>query len=117
MSPTSVVEEGYETDETFTTIGSLESYSSHWTKWSDDDDEEPEPSKLPSEEDKRMQPLLRLFSFQERSPPKTFDSGRLNNNPSPSPPLLIPTMTSPADLPHTRSSAPPYRNPTMGSTP
>ncbi|KAK1215534.1 hypothetical protein PQX77_021857 [Marasmius sp. AFHP31] len=75
MSSTSVVEEGYETDKTFTTIGSLESYSSHWTKWSNDDDEEPEPSRPLLEEDKRMQPFLRLFSFQENSLPKTFDNG------------------------------------------
>ncbi|KAK1219064.1 hypothetical protein PQX77_018231 [Marasmius sp. AFHP31] len=65
MSSTSVVEKGYETDKTFTMIGRFESYSSHWTEWSDGDDEELELS----------QPLLRLFSFQEKSHPKTFDNG------------------------------------------
>ncbi|KAK1220943.1 hypothetical protein PQX77_016256 [Marasmius sp. AFHP31] len=83
MSSTSVVEEGYETDETFTTIGSPESYSSHWTKWSDDDYEEPEPSRPLSEEDKRMRPLLRHFSFQGKSLPKTFDDGLPQQQPQP----------------------------------
>ncbi|KAK1230739.1 hypothetical protein PQX77_006162 [Marasmius sp. AFHP31] len=32
ISSTSVIEEGYETDRTFTTISNLESYSSHWTE-------------------------------------------------------------------------------------
>ncbi|KAK1228265.1 hypothetical protein PQX77_008696 [Marasmius sp. AFHP31] len=36
MSSASVVEEGHETNKTFTTI-SIESYSSHWTEWSDND--------------------------------------------------------------------------------
>ncbi|KAK1219062.1 hypothetical protein PQX77_018229 [Marasmius sp. AFHP31] len=83
MSSTSVVEEGYKTDKTFTTIGSLESYSSHWTKWSDDDYEEPEPSRPLSEEDKRMRPLLRHFSFQGKSLPKTFDDGLPQQQPQP----------------------------------
>ncbi|KAK1215017.1 hypothetical protein PQX77_022391 [Marasmius sp. AFHP31] len=74
MSPTSVIEEGYETDKTFTKISILESYLSHWSD-DDDDDDELEPSQPLSEEDKRMQPFLRLFSFQENSLPKTFDNG------------------------------------------
>ncbi|KAK1215326.1 hypothetical protein PQX77_022065 [Marasmius sp. AFHP31] len=45
-------------------------------------------------------------------------AGCLNNNHNPSPsPLLIPTVTSPADLFHTRSPTSPHRNSTMGSTP
>ncbi|KAJ8091380.1 hypothetical protein PM082_015098 [Marasmius tenuissimus] len=60
MSSASVKDEGYESDKTFTTISSLESYSSHWTEWSDD--EEPGPRRPLTEEEKRMQrapsPLL-----------------------------------------------------------
>ncbi|KAK1226132.1 hypothetical protein PQX77_010900 [Marasmius sp. AFHP31] len=103
MSPTSVIEEGHETDKTFTKISILESYLLHR---SDDDNEELEPSQPLSEEDKRMQSFLRLFSFQENSFRRRL--------PQQQRPLAI---TSPADLPHTRSSTSLHRNPTMGSTP
>ncbi|KAK1220068.1 hypothetical protein PQX77_017184 [Marasmius sp. AFHP31] len=93
MSPTSVIEEGHETDKTFTKISILESYLLHR---SDDDNEELEPSQPLSEEDRRMQPFLRLFSFQENLLPKTFD----NALPQQQQPLAITSSHTYHDLSH-----------------
>ncbi|KAG7090790.1 hypothetical protein E1B28_009874 [Marasmius oreades] len=59
FSTNSGVDEGYETDKTFTTLSSLESCSSQWSGWTTDDDE---PALPLSEEDARIRrcpsPLL-----------------------------------------------------------
>ncbi|KAL0063254.1 hypothetical protein AAF712_009856 [Marasmius tenuissimus] len=83
----SVKDEGYESDKTFTTISSLESYSSHWTEWSDD--EEPGPRRPLTEEEKRMQrapsPLLAPRKLapedvRRRLPAQQPAAHRPNNN-------------------------------------
>ncbi|KAK1220937.1 hypothetical protein PQX77_016263 [Marasmius sp. AFHP31] len=113
MSSTSVIEEGYKTDKTSTTINNLESYSSHWTEW-----------------ERRRRQRTRTFTTTLRrrqmsattpspllvprkiTPPRRSTTGCLNNNNLSSSPPLIPTMTSPADLSHTRSSTSPHYNST-----
>ncbi|KAF9258585.1 hypothetical protein L218DRAFT_727505 [Marasmius fiardii PR-910] len=72
LSANSGIDEGYETDRTFTTMSSLESCSSDWSSWSEED---PPPPPL-SEEDERIRrcppPLLVPINLAPESTRQTF---------------------------------------------